>query len=298
VRKLSFPLRQALVFLTVFLTLRVVFEASTRALLSLAGWSRLSLLQFLAENEAGLQILSIAGAISLVALVEKRINERTQERFFDLELPHKSWPQIWFRAFLGFLVCAGLVALSTFLGFSQIEAPSEGFARVFWLLPWIAFQGGYLLLWLAVLEALRYEVFRKIFESKVSSFVSFVFAVVFESYLLFSIVEANSVSQVSFAGVGLCLLLSIALNLSFMETLFREKVRGDSFYGRVFFLWGLTFSFLSLFGQNVASWRAASILQLFPGPLEVSSVYFYIAVVVLIANTAFQRLLKQRNQQA
>lgn len=95
-----------------------------------------------------------------------------------------------------------------------------------------------------------------------------------------------------------CVLASMALNLSYLNSLRLETLRGEFYYSRVFFIWGVIFSLFCVFGQNIASFRAASFLQLFPGPLGMSPVVFYALVLLIIANTAFQRLLSRDPRRA
>jgi hypothetical protein len=294
--KLSPSSRHLLIFIGIFILAKVLISfAFQQSLLLFFPLEQLP--KIMGSQEAALQSVALFFALLASSLLEMSWPELRERWAHKIRWPwgtEEVWARMSSASFYGFLMACSVVAVSVFFGFVKIETPSFPSKESFSIFPALLGQALYFIVWIVLIERSRQHVLPLLFQVLSPSWALLVYAG-FESQLFFSFYEGlSSPAAISPVNVIFCIFVSLALSLSYLRMKRVFPMRRYQIFERVAFLCGLWFSFIHIFGQNISEWRAASLMQILTGPLNIDQSYLYLALLVLVTNTMLQSLLKEK----
>ncbi len=161
--------------------------------------------------------------------------------------------------FGGFLLASAGVAVSVFLGLSQVEAPIGGVWAYIVSLPAVLYSAVLWTLWILVLEYTRKFLGRGLGIDVAREPVGMLMLIVFEGFLIFSVFSgSNTMSEQ-------LVLAIISLWVAATLLLAQKVTHAGSGLRRVAFVAGLLVTLVHVYGLPVAGVRNISLVYLFPG---------------------------------
>ncbi len=294
--KLGASARYLLVFVGIFIMTKILATFTVQQILMIF-FPIEQIPALLGQQEAVFQSLALAAGLFCSSVYESNLKSVKVAiiKFFKSPWGNEElMSKIMSSSFYGFLFACCVIAVSIFFGFVKIEAPSMASAQFLRIIPTLILQSLFFLIWIVILERTRQLLIPLLFQSIATGW-SLIIYCGFESQLLYSFYESIT-PPAAFSPIKIifCIFLSLALNLSYLHHLKFYPHRRYKSAVRTSFLCGLWFSFIHIFGQNIAEWRAASLMQILQGPLQMNQAYLYLALLILLTNTMLQGLLKEK----
>jgi|GEM_PF-2205248 len=253
-------------FLTYFvlkLSLGFFFEAA----LFLGGYQPPSPKQIVENNEVFIQSLALVTALWGVFARGPGAGSRrvSMREFLGESLFRWPSPDVWLAESLrpilsGFVIASFGVLLLLLTGFISIEG-QLGLGSLI-LLPVIALRAALLVMWVALLELMRLKLSRLLARSGLFEVVGLLALVIFEGYLLYSVLKTSG-DSLEQAFMGLVALWWAGLLAAWTLISGREVMAS---WRRVCIVSSLLVSLTCIYGFPLSWGRVASLTSVYPGP--------------------------------